>query len=51
MLRRTVRVLAPYLRRGVKMVGLEPSCTAVFRSDARELMPGDRNVQRLQQQP
>ena len=50
MLRRTVRVLAPYLRRGVKMVGLEPSCTAVFRSDARELMPGDRNVQRLQQQ-
>ena len=50
MLRRTVRVLAPYLRRGVKMVGLEPSCAAVFRSDARELMPGDRNVQRLQQQ-
>ena len=41
-LRRTVDALAPYLRRGVKVVGLEPSCTAVFRSDAGELMPGDR---------
>ncbi len=49
-LRRTVRTLAPYLERGVKVVGLEPSCTAVFRSDARELMPGDRDVQRLRQQ-
>jgi Fe-S oxidoreductase len=49
-LRRTVDVLAPYLRRGVRVVGLEPSCTAVFRSDARELMPGDRDVQRLRQQ-
>ena len=40
-LQRTVDALAPYLRRGVKVVGLEPSCTAVFRSDARELMPGE----------
>ena len=49
-LRRTVRALAPHLRRGTKIVGLEPSCTAVFRSDARELMPGDRDVQRLREQ-
>jgi FAD/FMN-containing dehydrogenase/Fe-S oxidoreductase len=49
-LRRTVHTLAPYLRRGAKIVGLEPSCTAVFRSDARELMPGDRDVQRLREQ-
>jgi FAD/FMN-containing dehydrogenase/Fe-S oxidoreductase len=49
-LRRTVDTLAPYLRRGVKVVGLEPSCTAVFRSDARELMPGDQDVQRLREQ-
>jgi Fe-S oxidoreductase len=35
---------------GVKVVGLEPSCTAVFRSDARELMPGDQDVQRLLEQ-
>jgi Fe-S oxidoreductase len=45
-----VDTLAPYLRRGVRVVGLEPSCTAVFRSDARELMPGNRDVQRLRQQ-
>jgi Fe-S oxidoreductase len=49
-LRRTVTALAPYLRRGVKVVGLEPSCTATFRSDARELMPGDQDVQRLADQ-
>ena len=50
MLQRTVDALAPYLQRGVQVVGLEPSCTAVFRSDARELMPGNRDVQRLRQQ-
>jgi Fe-S oxidoreductase len=49
-LRRTVRALAPYLRRGVRVVGLEPSCTAVFRSDARDLMPGDQDVTRLREQ-
>jgi Fe-S oxidoreductase len=40
----------PYLREGLPVVGLEPSCTAVFRSDARELMPGDQDVQRLRKQ-
>jgi FAD/FMN-containing dehydrogenase/Fe-S oxidoreductase len=49
-LRRTVRALAPYLREGLPVVGLEPSCTAVFRSDARELMPGDQDVERLRKQ-
>ena len=49
-LRRTVQALAPHLQRGTKIVGLEPSCTAVFRSDAHELMPGDRDVQRLREQ-
>ncbi|HEY2279754.1 MAG TPA: FAD-linked oxidase C-terminal domain-containing protein [Streptosporangiaceae bacterium] len=49
-LRRTVDALAPYLREGLPVVGLEPSCTAVFRSDARELFPGDRDVQRLREQ-
>jgi FAD/FMN-containing dehydrogenase/Fe-S oxidoreductase len=47
MLRRTVRALAPHVRAGTRVVGLEPSCTAVFRNDARDLMPGDRDVQRL----
>jgi FAD/FMN-containing dehydrogenase/Fe-S oxidoreductase len=49
-LQRSVDALAPYLRRGARVVGLEPSCTAVFRSDARELMPGNQDVQRLRQQ-
>lgn len=40
-LRRTVRALAPRLREGVPVVGLEPSCTAVFRADAPELLRDD----------
>jgi FAD/FMN-containing dehydrogenase/Fe-S oxidoreductase len=43
-LRRTARELAPILRTGVPLVGLEPSCTAVFRSDGPELLPGDDDV-------
>jgi FAD/FMN-containing dehydrogenase/Fe-S oxidoreductase len=49
-LRRTLRVLAPKLRAGRLVVGLEPSCTAVFRSDAAELFPGDPDVERLRAQ-
>ncbi len=49
-LRRTVRALAPHLRAGTPIVGLEPSCTAVFRSDAHDLFPGDLDVQRLRDQ-
>ena len=37
---RTLDALGPRLRAGVPVVGLEPSCTAVFRSDAVELMDG-----------
>jgi FAD/FMN-containing dehydrogenase/Fe-S oxidoreductase len=37
-LRRSVAELAPLVAAGVPLVGLEPSCTAVFRSDARELL-------------
>ena len=49
-LTRTVRHLAGHLREGGLVVGLEPSCTAVFRSDAGELFPGDRDVRRLEEQ-
>ncbi|MFB9237796.1 FAD-binding and (Fe-S)-binding domain-containing protein [Plantactinospora siamensis] len=49
-LRRTVDVLRPCLRDGVRVVGLEPSCTAVFRSDAAELFPDDQDVQKLRAQ-
>ena len=46
-LRSTVEQLAPHVRAGGFVVGLEPSCTAVFRSDAPELFPDDQDVLRL----
>ncbi|WP_037763041.1 FAD-binding and (Fe-S)-binding domain-containing protein [Streptomyces sp. 142MFCol3.1] len=46
-LRRTLDVLRPYLDAGTPVIGLEPSCTAVFRSDAAELMSADEDVKRL----
>jgi Fe-S oxidoreductase len=39
-MRRTVRVLAPYAAAGVPVVGLEPSCTAALRTDLPELLAG-----------
>jgi FAD/FMN-containing dehydrogenase/Fe-S oxidoreductase len=49
-LTRTVRTLAPHLRAGGLVLGLEPSCTAVFRSDAAELFPADHDVRKLSRQ-
>lgn len=49
-LRRTLRVLAPHLRRGGLVVGLEPSCTAVLRSDGPELLAHDADMTRLAEQ-
>ena len=47
---RTVGVLRDHVRAGGLVVGLEPSCTAVFRSDAEELFPHDDDVSRLRLQ-
>ncbi|OKJ44985.1 FAD-binding and (Fe-S)-binding domain-containing protein [Streptomyces sp. CB01580] len=49
-LRRTVNLLRPWLEAGTPIVGLEPSCIAVFRADAPELMPQDLDIQRLSRQ-
>jgi Fe-S oxidoreductase len=49
-LRRTINTLRPHLSAGTRIVGLEPSCTAVLRSDARELFPDDPDVARLRDQ-
>ncbi|MGW3099449.1 FAD-binding and (Fe-S)-binding domain-containing protein [Streptomyces sp. NPDC001102] len=49
-LKRTVRALAGHVRSGGLVVGMEPSCTTVFRSDMGELFPGDRDVRRLSEQ-
>ncbi|HZZ93862.1 MAG TPA: FAD-linked oxidase C-terminal domain-containing protein [Usitatibacter sp.] len=44
---RTLDALAPYLERGVPVVGLEPSCTFTFRDEYRALFPDDARVARL----
>ncbi|HEY3260573.1 MAG TPA: FAD-linked oxidase C-terminal domain-containing protein [Pseudonocardiaceae bacterium] len=49
-LRRTVDTVAPYIREGLPMVGLEPSCTAVFRSDLGELFGRNQDAERLARQ-
>ena len=48
-LARTARRLRPWLDRGVPVIGLEPSCTAVFRADGPELLPRDGDVRLLAQ--
>jgi Fe-S oxidoreductase len=40
-MRRTLDALAPYLARGVPVVGLEPSCIMTFRDELTALMKGD----------
>ncbi|HEY2700099.1 MAG TPA: FAD-binding and (Fe-S)-binding domain-containing protein [Pseudonocardiaceae bacterium] len=46
-LRRTIDLVAEHVRAGNLVVGLEPSCTAVFRSDAPDLFPDDVDVARI----
>ncbi|HLT62316.1 MAG TPA: FAD-linked oxidase C-terminal domain-containing protein, partial [Microlunatus sp.] len=43
-LRQALDVLHPEIATGVPVVGLEPSCLAVWRSDAAELLPDDPRV-------
>jgi Fe-S oxidoreductase len=49
-LRRTLDTLAEHRRAGGLVLGLEPSCTAVFRSDAPDLLPEDLDLKRLAKQ-
>jgi FAD/FMN-containing dehydrogenase/Fe-S oxidoreductase len=48
-LSRSIARLAEHVRGGGFVVGLEPSCTAVFRSDAGDLFPDDQDVRRLRE--
>jgi len=43
----TLDVLQPWLERGTPIVGLEPSCTAMLRKDAAELLPNDPRTAQL----
>jgi Fe-S oxidoreductase len=49
-MRRTLRLLRHQIRAGIPMVVLEPSCAAVFRSDAPDLLAGSDDMRRLSRQ-
>ncbi len=49
-LRDALRRLEPYLHDGTPIVGLEPSCIAVFRDELLNVFPNDLDAQRLAQQ-
>jgi len=44
---RLVKALAPYVREGIKVVGVEPSCVAAFRDELPNMMPHDEDAKRL----
>jgi Fe-S oxidoreductase len=46
-LRRSATALDGLLSDGAVVVGLEPSCTSVWRSDATDLLPTDRHVRHV----
>jgi Fe-S oxidoreductase len=46
-LRRLLDVLRPWIRQGVPVVGVEPSCVAVFRDELVGLLPHDEDAKRL----
>jgi FAD/FMN-containing dehydrogenase/Fe-S oxidoreductase len=47
LLRRDLDVLRPWIRAGTPMVGVEPSCLAVFRDELGNLFPHDLDAKRL----
>src|SRR6185437_15351868 len=50
LLRNILDTLQPQIEQGVPVVGLEPSCVAVFRDELINLFPNDENAKRLSQQ-
>lgn len=38
--RQNIALLAPYAKQGLRIVGLEPSCISMFKSDYPDLVPG-----------
>ncbi|MDQ3912424.1 MAG: FAD-binding protein, partial [Actinomycetota bacterium] len=44
---RLVKGLGPYVREGIKVVGVEPSCVAAFRDELPDMMPHDEDAKRL----
>jgi len=50
LLRQVLDTLRPQIAAGIPLVGLEPSCVAVFRDELRNLFPGDADARRLSRQ-
>ncbi|HEY9241059.1 MAG TPA: FAD-binding and (Fe-S)-binding domain-containing protein [Streptosporangiaceae bacterium] len=49
-LTRTLDVLRPQIEAGIPVIGLEPSCLAVFRDELVNMLPDDVDAQRLKAQ-
>jgi len=50
LLRQILETLGPQIAEGVPIVGLEPSCVAVFRDELLNFFPNDENAGRLSKQ-
>jgi len=50
LLREVLDTLKPWIEAGIPIVGLEPSCVAVFRDELTSLFPRDEDAKRLSQQ-
>jgi FAD/FMN-containing dehydrogenase/Fe-S oxidoreductase len=50
LLRQIMTTLRPHVQAGVPLVGLEPSCVAVFRDELTNLVPDDGDARRLHDQ-
>jgi Fe-S oxidoreductase len=47
---RILETLRPQIQAGIPVIGLEPSCAAVFRDELTNLLPHDQDAQRLRKQ-
>ncbi|MEJ7838873.1 MAG: heterodisulfide reductase-related iron-sulfur binding cluster, partial [Thermomicrobiales bacterium] len=43
--RKNVALLAPYAKKGIPIIGTEPSCILTLRDEYKDLLPNDANVQ------
>jgi FAD/FMN-containing dehydrogenase/Fe-S oxidoreductase len=50
LLQEILQALRPWIAAGVPIVGLEPSCVAVFRDELTNLFPADEDARRLSRQ-
>jgi FAD/FMN-containing dehydrogenase/Fe-S oxidoreductase len=50
LLRQVLDSLRPLIREGVPLVGIEPSCLAVFRDELLQMLPHDEDAKRLAEQ-